>query len=165
MTKGGDEVDHSNRLEELIEKYEHTLYRAAAAILGDPQEAEDAVQETYLRYLEKRPEFRDGEHEKAWLLKVTANRCKSILRTRRRRPTVELLDIYPVPEEEGSRELMEAILTLPANQRSAVHLHYYEGYTSEEIGAILGQRPGTVRSHLSRARDALRRYLLEEEGE
>ena len=158
-------MDHSDRLEELLDRHEDTLFRAALAILGDVQEAEDAVQDTFLRYLEKRPELRVGDHEKAWLLKVTANRCKSILRTRRRRPTVELLDIYPVPEEEGSRELMEAILTLPANQRSAVHLHYYEGYTSEEIGAILGQRPGTVRSHLSRARDALRRYLLEEEGE
>ena len=158
-------MDHSDRLEELLDRHEDTLFRAALAILGDVQEAEDAVQDTFLRYLEKRPELRDREHEKAWLLKVTANRCKSILRTRRRRPTVELLDIYPVPEEEGSRELMEAILTLPANQRSAVHLHYYEGYTSEEIGAILGQRPGTVRSHLSRAREALRRYLLEETGE
>ena len=151
-------MDHSDRLEELVDRHETALFRAALAILGDVQEAEDAVQDTFLRYLEKRPELRDGDHEKAWLLKVTANRCKSILRTRRRRPTVELLDIYPVPEEEGSRELMEAILTLPANQRSAVHLHYYEGYTSEEIGAILGQRPGTVRSHLSRAREALRRY-------
>ena len=158
-------MDHSDRLEELVDRHETALFRAALAILGDVQEAEDAVQDTFLRYLEKRPELRDGGHEKAWLLKVTANRCKSILRTRRRRPTVELLDIYPVPEEEGSRELMEAILALPANQRSAVHLHYYEGYTSEEIGAILGQRPGTVRSHLSRARDTLRRYLLEETGE
>ena len=158
-------MSHSNRLEELIDKYEDILFRAALAILGDVQEAEDAVQDTFLRYLEKRPELRDRDHEKAWLLKVTANRCKSVLRTRKRHPAVELLDIYPAPEEEGSRELMEAILTLPANQRLAVHLHYYEGYTSEEIGAILGQRPGTVRSHLSRARDALRRYLLEEEGE
>ena len=158
-------MDHSNRLENLVNKHEHTLYRAALAILGDPQDAEDAVQETYLRYLEKRPELRDSDHEKAWLLKVTANRCKSILRTRRRHPAVELLDVYPAPDMD-CRELMEAILALPANQRAAVHLHYYEGYTSEEIGAILGQRPGTVRSHLSRARDALRRYLTEgEEGE
>ena len=157
-------MDHSNRLEELIEKHENTLFRAALAILGDVQEAEDVVQDTVLRYLEKRPEFRDSGHEKAWLLKVTANRCKSILRTRKRHPAVELLDVYPAPDTD-CRELMEAILTLPANQRAAVHLHYYEGYTSEEIGAILGQRPGTVRSHLSRARDALRRYLLDEEGE
>ena len=153
-------MDHSNRLEELVNKHEHTLYRAALAILGDAQEAEDAVQDAYLRYLEKRPDLRDGEHEKAWLLTVTANRCKSALRARKRHPAVELLDIYPAPDMD-CRELMEAILALPANQRAAVHLHYYEGYTSEEIGAILGQRPGTVRSHLSRAREALRRYLTD----
>lgn len=158
-------MHHSNRLEELITKHENTLFRAALAILGDAHEAEDAVQETYLRYLEKRPELRDAGHEKAWLLKVTANRCKSILRTRVRHPAVELLDVYPAPDTD-SRELVEAILALPPNQRAAVHLHYFEGYTSEEIGAILGQRPGTVRSHLSRARDALRRYLTDgEEGE
>lgn len=153
-------MDHSNRLEELVTKHEHTLYRAALAILGDAQEAEDAVQDTFLRYLEKRPELRDEGHEKAWLLKVTANRCKSTLRTRSRHPAVELLDVYPAPDRAG-QELVEAILSLPANQRAAVHLFYYEGYTSEEIGAILGQRPGTVRSHLSRAREALRSYLGE----
>ena len=158
-------MERSNRLEELVTKYENTLFRTALAILGDVQEAEDAVQETFLRYLEKRPEFRDGEHEKAWLLKVAANRCKSVLRVRKRHPAVELLDICPAPDGDGGRELTEAILSLPANQRAAVHLHYYEGYTSQEIGAILGQRPGTVRANLSRARDALRRYLLEETGE
>ena len=158
-------MEYSNRLEELVNKHENTLFRAALAILGDAHEAEDVVQETFLRYLEKRPELRNGDHEKAWLLKVTANRCKSVLRMRMRHPAVELLDVYPAPDKSG-RDLMEAILALPANQRAAVHLHYYEGYTSEEIGAILGQRPGTVRSHLSRARDALRRYLTDgEEGE
>ena len=155
-------MTHSNRLDELVTKHENTLYRAALAILGDVQESEDAVQETYLRYLEKRPEFQDENHERAWLLKVTANRCKSVLRARNRHPSVELLDVYPTPDND-SRELMEAVLALPANQRAAVHLHYYEGYTSEEIGAILGQRPGTVRSHLSRAREALRKYLSDNE--
>ena len=148
-------MTHSNRLEELVTKYENTLYRAALAIRGDVHGAEDAVQETYLRYLEKRPEFRDENHEKAWLLKVTANHCKSVLRAQRRHPAVELLDVYPAPDPDTG-ELVEAVLSLPANQRAAVHLHYYEGYTSEEIGAILGQRPGTVRSHLSRARETLR---------
>ena len=157
-------MDHSNRLEELVAKHEHTLYRAALALLGDPQEAEDAVQDTFLRYLEKRPDLRDGEHERAWLLKVAANRCKSTLRQRKRHPAVDLLDVYPAPEGEG-REVVEAVFSLPANQRAAVHLFYYEGYSSEEIAAILGQRPGTVRSHLSRAREALRRYLSENERE
>lgn len=157
-------MDRSNRLEELVNKHENTLLRAALAILGDVQEAEDAVQETFLRYLEKRPEFRDGEHEKAWLLKVTANHCKSVLRRRKRRSEVELLDVYPAPDRD-SRELVEAILALPANQRWAVHLHYYEGYSTGEIASILGQRPGTVRSHLSRARKALKIYLTDSEKE
>ena len=154
-------MNDTNRLEELVTKYERALFRAALAILGDVPEAEDAVQDTFLRYLEKRPEFRDEGHEKAWLLKVTANGCKSRLRARKRHPAVELLDIYPAPDME-CRELMEAVLALPANQRAAVHLHYYEGYTTDEIAVILGQRPGTVRSSLSRARDSLRRLLKEE---
>ena len=157
-------MSHSNRLEELVNSYENTLFRAALAILGDVHEAEDAVQDTFLRYLEKRPEFRDGGHEKAWLLTVAANRCKSVLRARKRHPSVELLDVYPAPDPEG-RELMEAVLALPANQRAAVHLHYYEGYTTGEIARILGQRPGTVRSHLSRARESLRTYLSDNEKE
>lgn len=151
-------MTHSNRLEELVNKHENTLFRAALAILGDVHGAEDAVQDTFLRYLEKRPELNDENHERAWLLKVTANLCRSALRSKKRHPTVELLDVYPAPDEE-SRELVEAVLALPASQRAAVHLFYYEGYSTDEIAAILGQRPGTVRSHLSRAREALRQKL------
>ncbi len=151
-------MDNTNRLETLITKYEHTLLRAALAILGDPYEAEDAVQDTFLRYLEKTPDFRDEGHEKAWLLTVCANSCKSRLRRQNRRPTVELLDIYPAPDRD-SGEVAEAVFALPANQRAAVHLFYYEGYSTEEIARMLGQRPGTVRSHLSRARERLRQTL------
>lgn len=151
-------MTHSNRLEELVTRHENTLFRAALAILGDVQEAEDAVQDAFLRYLEKRPELKDENHEKAWLLKVTANRCKSVLRSRKRHPAVELLDVYPAPDSDTG-ELVEAVLSLPASQRAAVHLFYYEGYSTGEIAAILGQRPGTVRSHLSRGREALRQKL------
>ena len=71
---------------------------------------------------------------------------------------MELLDVYPAPDRE-SGEVAEAVFALPANQRAAVHLFYYEGYSTGEIAKILGQRPGTVRSHLSRARETLRRVL------
>lgn len=151
-------MDNTNRLETLIDRYETILLRAALAILGDPFEAEDAVQDTFLRYLEKRPDFRDEGHEKAWLLTVCANGCKSRLRRRKRCSTEELQDIYPAPDPE-SGEVAEAVFALPANQRAAVHLFYYEGYSTDEIAKILGQRPGTVRSHLSRARETLRREL------
>ena len=151
-------MNDTHRLEALIDRYENTLLRAALAILGDPYEAEDAVQDTYLRYLEKRPDFRDEGHEKAWLLTVCANGCKSRLRREKRRPTVELLDIYPAPDRDTG-EVAEAVMALPANQRAVVHLFYYEGYSTQEIANILGQRPGTVRSHLGRARESLRQTL------
>ena len=154
-------MNGTDRLEELVTTYEKTLFRAALSLLGDVPEAEDAVQDTFLRYLEKRPVFADAGHEKAWLLKVTANGCKSRLRVRKRRPTVELTDIYPAPDGE-SRELVETVMALPEGQRAAVHLYYYEGYSTDEIAAILSLRPGTVRSHLSRARETLRRLLKEE---
>ena len=151
-------MNDTNRLEALIDRYENTLLRTALAILGDPFEAEDAVQDTFLRYLEKRPDFRDEGHEKAWLLTVCTNGCKSRLRQRKSRPTTELPDTYPAPDPD-SGEVAEAVFALPANQRAAVHLFYYEGYSTDEIARILGQRPGTVRSHLSRARENLRRVL------
>ena len=154
-------MEHPNRLEALIDTHTNTLYRTALAILGNPAEAEDAVQDTFLRYLETRPQLRDSEHEKAWLLRVIINACRSRLRAAKRHPLTELLASYPAhgPEESA---VVEAVLALPPRERAAVHLFYYEGYSTQEIAALTGQRPGTVRSHLSRARVRLRGIL---EGE
>ncbi len=143
-----------NRLETLIKTHENTLYRAALAILGDAHEAEDAVQDAFLRLLEKGQEFESPAHEKAWLLRVTVNGCKSRLRSPWRRRTAPLLDTYPAagPEEQS---LMEAIGALPARDRAVLHLYYYEGYQTAEIAEMTGWREGTVRSRLTRARAKL----------
>lgn len=143
-----------NRLESLIQIHQNTLYRAALAILGDAHEAEDAVQDAFLRCLEKGPEFESPAHEKAWLLRVTVNGCKSRLRSPWRRRTAPLLDTYPAagPEEQS---LMETIGALPARDRAVLHLYYYEGYQTAEIAEMTGWREGTVRSRLTRARAKL----------
>ena len=143
-----------NRLEALIQIHQNTLYRAALAILGDAHEAEDAVQDAFLRCLEKGPEFESPAHEKAWLLRVTVNGCKIRLRSPWRRRTAPLLDTYPAagPEEQS---LMEAIGALPARDRAVLHLYYYEGYQTAEIAEMTGWREGTVRSRLTRARAKL----------
>ena len=143
-----------NRLEALIQIHQNTLYRAALAILGDAHEAEDAVQDAFLRCLEKGAEFESPAHEKAWLLRVTVNGCKSRLRSPWRRRTAPLLDSYPAsgPEEQS---LMEAIGALPARDRAVLHLYYYEGYQTAEIAEMTGWREGTVRSRLTRARAKL----------
>lgn len=143
--------------EALVTQNENRLYRAALAILGDPHEAEDAVQDAFVRYLEKAPE--DLENPSAWLTRVLVNGCKSRLRLAWRRvgPLPETLPA-PGPEE---REELEELFSLPPEDRAVIHLHYYDGFSTGEIAQMLGQRPGTVRSRLSRARERLKRLLME----
>ena len=141
--------------EELVTQNENRLYRTALAILGCQQEAEDAVQDAFLRYLEKAPA--DLEHPSAWLMRVLVNGCKSRLRLAWRR-VGPLPDTLPAPGPE-EREELEELFSLPPEDRAVIHLHYYEGYSTGEIAQMLGQRPGTVRSRLSRAREKLRKLL------
>ena len=143
--------------EAFVTQQENRLYRAALAILGDPHESEDAVQDAFLRFLERAPS--DLENPGAWLTRVLVNGCKSRLRLAWRRvgPLPETLPA-PGPEE---REELEELFSLPPEDRAVIHLHYYEGYSTDEIARMLSQRPGTVRSRLSRAREKLRKLLSE----
>lgn len=146
------------RLEQVVLSYENTLYRAALAILADVQEAQDAVQDAFLKYIEKAPAFESDEHEKAWLIRVTVNGCKSRLRSPWRQRSAPLPESYPAADE-GERETLEELLALPAKDRAAVHLFYYEGYQTAEIARMTGEPEGTVRSRLSRARGKLKKML------
>ena len=150
------------RLEQTVKQPENTLYRAALAILGDAAEAEDAVQDAVLKYLEKAPAFEGPDHEKAWLIRVTVNGCKSRLRSPWRRRAAPLLETYPAPGPE-ERATLEEVLSLPPRDRAVIHLYYYEGYRTAEIAAMTGEAEGTVRSRLSRARKRLR-DLLQDDG-
>ena len=145
--------------EALVSQNENRLYRAALSLLGDPQEAEDAVQDAFVRYLERVPE--ELENPGAWLMRVLVNNCKSRLRLAWRR-VGPLPDTLPAPAVE-EREVLEELFALPPADRAVLHLYYYEGYTTDEIARITGQRPGTVRTRLSRAREKLRRLLTEEQ--
>ena len=144
--------------ETLVTENENRLYRTALSILGDPQEAEDAVQDAVVRFLEYRPD--DLKTPGAWLMRVLVNGCKSRLRLAWRRvgPLPDTLSA-PGPEE---REELEELFSLPPEDRVVIHLHYYEGWSTDEIARMLGQRPGTVRSRLSRARQRLRKLLEKE---
>ena len=141
--------------EKLVSEHENRLYRAALSLLGDLQEAEDAVQDAFVRYLEKAPE--ELNNPGAWLMRVLVNGCKSRLRLAWRR-VGPLPDTLPAPGPEEREELAE-LFALPPEDRAVIHLHYYEGYSTVEIAQMLGCRPGTVRSRLSRARDKLRKQL------
>ena len=141
--------------EALVTQNENRLYRAALAILGDPHEAEDAVQDAFVRFLERAP--KGLECSGAWLMRVLVNSCKSRLRLAWRR-VGPLPESLPTPGPEERQEL-EELLSLPPEDRAVIHLHYYAGYSTDEIAQMLGQRPGPVRSRLSRARGKLRKLL------
>ncbi len=154
-------LQRSNRpvdWEALVHDNAPRLYRAALSILGDPHEAEDAVQDAFVKYLEKAPA--DLDAPAAWLMRVLVNGCKSRLRLHWRR-VVELPDTLPAPGPEELEEL-EELYALPPADRLLIHLYYYEGYSTEETAKIAGMRPGTARSRLSRARAKLKALL---EGE
>lgn len=153
---------NSEPIEALVRRHENTLYRTAAAILGDAQEAEDVLQDVFVKYLEKQPAFESEEHERAWFIRVTVNACKTRLRSPWRRKTAPLLESYPARDREEQGAL-EATLSLPPKERAVVHLHYYEGYKTAEIAAMTGEAEGTIRSRLSRARTRLKTMLKEEE--
>ena len=155
MSKSDRPVDW----EQLVTDNENRLYRTALAILGDAHEAQDAVQDAFMRFLEKAPD--DLEHPGAWLMRVLVNGCKSRLRTSWRRRTVPLWEELPAPGPEERQEL-EELFALPPKDRMVIHLHYYEGCTTAQSAKITGQAEGTVRSRLSRARGRLRSLL---EGE
>ena len=142
--------------ETLVTQEENRLYRTALAILGDPSEAQDAVQEAFLAFLEKAPQ--NLEIPGAWLMRVLVNGCKSRLRLRWRRPTVPLWEELPAPSPE-EREELEELYALPPQDRAVIHLHYYEGYSVREIASLLGQSESAVSAHLSRGRKSLRTTL------
>ena len=149
----------SGELERLADRFAPAVYRLAYARTGSRADAEDVMQETFLRLVRARPELRDDEHAKAWLLRVAANCAGDLLRApwRRALPLEEAGSLaQPAPEPDGT---LEAVLSLPPRYRAPVHLYYYEGYSVAEIAAIPRKSQETVRTRLHRARGMLREKL------
>lgn len=128
--------------------------------LKNREDTEDIFQTVFLKYLQHTKPFESAEHEKAWFIQVTLNACRDLLRFWARRPTVPLeeLTAQAVLESED-RGVLEAVLSLPQKYRDTVYLHYYEGYSAPEIGALLGRNTNTVYTLLNRARAMLREKL------
>lgn len=146
----------------IVRQYSAMLLKLASTRLS-AADAEDAVQETFLRLLSRRPSFRDAEHEKAWLIRTTLHRASDIRRqaSRAALPIEEAaLENEAAPQTES--DLLSAVRALPENYSAVIHLHYYEGYSIKEIAKLLRLPAATVGTRLSRGRDRLRQMLKEE---
>ena len=148
--------------EESVKRNIAGLFRIAAAITGSKAEAEDVVQDTFLKLIDKQPVFESAEHETAWLIRVTVNLCNSRLRSHWWKKTVPLLETYPAKSDE-QLDIVQTILSLPAKYRTVIHLFYYEGYSTKEIAEFTKQNEPAVRKQLARARNMLKDILIEEE--
>ena len=153
---------NAKELAECYQTYKNTVYRSAFAYLKNIADAEDIVQETFLKRFRCDKRFADAESEKAWLLRVAINGCKDLLKSSHRKlnaPLEEAAQLCVTPEEHA---VMDAVMELPEKYRIPVHLHYFEGYAAEEIGRILGLSETAVRTRLCRARAMLKASLGEE---
>ena len=147
----------------IVSAYSDMLLRLACTRLGSAADAEDAVQETFLRLLSCRPSFRDAEHEKAWLIRTTLHRASDIRRQADRAalPIEEAaLENEAAPQAES--DLLSAVRALPEKYSAVIHLYYYEGYSIQEIAKLLRLPAATVGTRLSRGRDRLRQMLKED---
>ena len=144
-----------------IERYSDMVLRLCMVSLKNTADAEDVVQTVFLKYALSNQTFETADHEKAWLIRVTVNCCRDLLKNFFRKHTVSLEDIAEYADRTTPEQssVLEAVRSLPKKYREVVYLHYYEGYTAPEIAGILHQNPNTIYTHLSRAREQLKEML------
>ncbi len=139
------------------DKYSDMVYRLAFARMKNSFDAEDILQEVFMRLMRSGKQANDDEHLKALLIKITVNCSKSKLNSAWRRNTAALDD--SVTADCTSGETLDAVLRLPLKYRTVIHLHYYCGYSAEEISVLLGCSPSAVKTRLYRAREKLKADL------
>ena len=144
--------------DELFHTYADMVYRLAFLRLRSSADAEDILQEVFVRCLRNGKAFHDAEHQKAWLIRVTVNCTKTLATSAWRRHTVPERDDV-LTEMEDHTDVYAAVLALPKDYRTAIHLHYYEGYSVREIAKLTGSTEQAIKSRLFRARGMLHERL------
>lgn len=149
------------RLAETLDLYGNMILRIAFSCLKNMTDAEDVLQDVFLKLIEKQPVFESDEHEKAWLIRVTINLCRNRLRSpwRYHRDLEDVSLTAPEPDWQEGSEVMEAVLALPEKYREVIHLFYYEDCSIAQIAGLLKKKEATVRSLLFRARAMLKKSL------
>lgn len=155
----------SEKMAEIYDKYSNAVYRMAFAYCKNKADAEDIMQEVFIKRFSIDIVFDEETKEKSWLLKVTVNKCRDMFRSLRYKysltsiPLEEASLVYETPEES---EVYRAVMSLPQKYRTVIHLFYYEEYSIKEISAITGSRETAVQTQLFRARKKLKEILGKE---
>jgi len=144
-----------------IDRYADMVRRICLVHTKNEADTEDIFQNVFLKYALSSVCFESAEHEKAWMIRVTVNECKDLLKSFFRTHTVSLEQVWEKAEdmEVEHREVWEAVLSLPEKYRDVIYLHYYEGYTAPQISQILGKNVNTVYTQMTRARERMKEIL------
>ena len=147
-----------------IEKYGDMIYRIAVNQMKNRTDADDIFQEVFIKWMQHKDEFKNEVHEKAWIIRVTINQCKTVLGSSWKKKTAEfseeLENVLSYNDEvEEESELSEVIKKLPEKYRAVIHLFYYEELSIGEISETLGEKESTIRTQLTRARRQLKKML------
>ena len=151
-------IQTEQRYNEIVENYSDMIFRIAYQYLFNKYDAEDIVQEVFVKLLTKRVIFKDEEHIKSWLIRVTINQCLDYKKSLTKKSTV-LIENMEIPFEQKEGEILEELQLLKEDERNILYLYYYEGYTSVEIAGILKKPQSTIRNYLHEARAILKERL------
>ncbi len=145
----------ADKLQTIMDIYGSMLFRICFVMLGNETDAEDAVQETMIKYLQKAPVFANSEHEKAWLITTAKNQCRDMLRFRLRHPQIDITYLEGVSSDPSDSGILEALMSLPEKFRLVLTLYYVEEYRIEEIARIIQKTPSAVKMRLQKGRRLL----------
>lgn len=159
-------VSGAAAFDQLYGQYAGYVYNTCLGILGHPEDARDALQETFVQVYRALPSFRGNSDVATWIYRIAVNKCHDALRKRKRQVAVEDLDALPVAEEAPRDWQMEAqvraaILRVKPDFRVVLVLHYFQGLAPEEIGRVLHLSANAARVRLHRAREAFRQAYLD----
>lgn len=146
-----------------VQRYQNMVFRIALHYFADPDDADDVVQEVFLRLFQREVDFDCEEHMRHWLMRVTVNHCKDILKSpwRKRRVGIENAERVPVFDRPEQAALFQEVMALPEKYRTVLYLFYYEDLPVKEIASVMNLRQSAVTTRLSRAREQLKKRLGE----
>lgn len=162
----------SNLQEEFSAKYDtysRTIFKIAMTYLANKSDAEDVMQEVFIKLLYNSSEFQNSDHEKYWIIRTTSNICKNMLKSFRHKNTENIEDLTEYLSEPSHTNIAELLLELNPKYRIVIYLMYYEGYSVKEISEMLSITQSAVKMRLKRGRELLKLdieegYLYEKTG-
>lgn len=152
-------------ISDLLDKYGDMVLRIAYTYLKNRADAEDIVQDVFLRIIDKKPSFNDENHEKSWLIRATINMCKNKVNLfwNKNKCSIDDVQEFAVSDKYNTdTSVFQAVMALGEKYRVVVYMYYYEGYSTPEIAKVIEKSETTIRSLLHRARNKLKDMLKED---